>query len=300
MSKLFKPMLASSEVVLPHEVVYPCMASPKLDGIRSVIIEARPMSRTMKPIPNHHVQTVLSQPFFEGFDGELIVGDPTAENCFNVTTSGVMKVSGTPDFKFYVFDLVTNGTSDERYAEFLKRYEQIDPAWKKFIEVVPQHTVHDAEIMTMTEEVFHGQGYEGVIARRIDAEYKNGRSTKKEGIALKLKRFEDSEAEILGWYQGTTNTNTLTRNALGHAERSTAKAGKVLVDRIGGFDCRDIKTGVEFKLGCGGTQEELDALWEIRDTLVGRFAKYRFQPVGVKHKPRFPIFLGLRHEDDMS
>ena len=51
-----KPMLAA----LCEDVTklrYPVIASPKLDGIRALVIDGQLVSRTLKPIPNRYVQS---------------------------------------------------------------------------------------------------------------------------------------------------------------------------------------------------------------------------------------------------
>jgi DNA ligase 1 len=63
-------------------IKYPILASPKLDGIRCIMINGVAMSRTLKPIPNLYVQERLKN-LPNGLDGELIVGNPTNPDVFN-------------------------------------------------------------------------------------------------------------------------------------------------------------------------------------------------------------------------
>ena len=69
----FKPLLAYT-VKNPDALRFPVLVSPKLDGIRCVIHNDQPVSRTLKPIPNRFIQSELG--FYPPFDGELMVGDP--------------------------------------------------------------------------------------------------------------------------------------------------------------------------------------------------------------------------------
>ena len=66
-------------------------------------------------------------------------------------------------------------------------------------------------------------GYEGVMLRDPSAPYKYGRSTVRKGYLLKLKRFEDSEAEVIdivGLDDGHSRTATLVaRKADGSEKR---------------------------------------------------------------------------------
>jgi DNA ligase-1 len=54
-------------------------------------------SRTFKPIPNKEIQAALGRPEYNGLDGEIIVGDPTAEGCMQATTSFVMAPNKTEE-----------------------------------------------------------------------------------------------------------------------------------------------------------------------------------------------------------
>ena len=65
------------------------------------------------------------------------------------------------------------------------------------VRVVPQVLVHNEEELRAFEEKCLAEGYEGAMVRSLEGPYKCGRSTVKEGYLLKVKRFEDGEAEIL-------------------------------------------------------------------------------------------------------
>jgi DNA ligase-1 len=143
------------------------------------------------------------------------------------------------------------------------------------------------------------QGYEGVMLRDPAGPYKFGRSTLREGYLLKLKRFEDSEAEVLGVVERQANTNEATVSELGLTKRSHAKAGRVANGALGALKVRDIKTGVEFEIGSGFTESQRVSFWIRQRSLIGQLVKYKFFPVGTKDKPRHPIWLGWRSREDM-
>ena len=112
MTKQIKPLLAC-EVPL-DDVKFPVYVSTKLDGIRCLIIDGVAYSRSLKPIRNKYVQELFGKPEYNGLDGELVVGDIYAKDVFQKTTSGVMSAEGTPDVKFYVFDICT--TPEETFT----------------------------------------------------------------------------------------------------------------------------------------------------------------------------------------
>jgi len=76
----------------------------------------------------------------------------------------------------------------------------------------------------------------------------------------------------------------------------------VPADTLGEFHVRDVTTGLEFRVGTGEglTKELRKTIWDARDEYVGKIITYKYQPHGVKELPRFPVFKGFRHSDDMS
>ena len=98
-----KPLLSCG--VPLDKIRLPVFISTKLDGVRAVVIDSVVYSRSLKPIRNNYVQKLFGKPEYNGFDGKLVVGDVYARDVFQKTTSGVMSAEGTPDVKFYVFDV---------------------------------------------------------------------------------------------------------------------------------------------------------------------------------------------------
>ena len=143
-------------------------------------------------------------------------------------------------------------------------------------------------------------GFEGVMIRKGDGRYKFGRSTSNEGYLLKWKRFTDSEAEVLGFVEQNHNANEKEKDALGHSKRSQHKENLIPVGALGSLLVRDIRTKIDFGVGTGFNEADREHLWKIRKSLIGKIIKYRYQPVGVKEAPRFPVFLSFRHGEDMS
>ena len=82
--KHVKPMLAGKATDEQIEKLFESKsemyASPKLDGIRCMIQDGVALSRSLKPIRNEFIQSILSNPMFDGLDGEIISGDPTADD----------------------------------------------------------------------------------------------------------------------------------------------------------------------------------------------------------------------------
>ena len=114
-----KPMLASTlENVDSINYSLGLIVSPKLDGIRCLIINGVAMSRSLKPIRNEYVQFLFGRSGYNGLDGELVVGDPCSKTCYRDTNSGVMSQDGQPDVRFHVFDRFDiSGGFRNRYAQ---------------------------------------------------------------------------------------------------------------------------------------------------------------------------------------
>ena len=286
----FKPMLAGkcSDV---KRLRFPVVASPKLDGIRATVQGGVVMSRSLKPIPNRHVQALFSQ--CEGFDGELIAGDPTAPNVFRATTSAVMTEEGTPDVNFWVFD-----SFREPNVPWWLRLPTLSDHPK--VVIVDQIKCHTVDELDAVESRCLSLGYEGVMLRDPNGPYKQGRSTEREGILLKLKRFEDSEALVLGMVEKMHNGNEAKTNALGHTERSGHQANLLPMNTMGALLVKDLNTGIEFSIGSGFDDDERARWWAMKNNGRGRIIKYQHFPSGVKDKPRFPTYLGERNPMDMS
>ena len=288
-----KPMLAGKADNL-SALYFPMLLSEKLDGVRAIVTDGVVLSRSLKPIPNPFVQTLFGT-LPNGTDGELIVGNPKAPDAYRKTVSAVMREYGEESaLCFYAFDnyLYTGG--------FTQRFERVKALSAPHVVVVSHELVTCVADIERMEAALVGQGAEGVMLRSCTGPYKFGRSTEKEQYLLKVKRFVDSDAEVLSAFELEHNENEAKTNALGRTERSTAKAGKVLSGLMGGLNVRDCVTGVEFAIGTGFDANDRKVLWEQRDTLPGKLLKYKHFPSGGKDKPRHPVFLGWRSKEDMS
>lgn len=286
MSEIFKCMLATDADL--DKLRFPLLASAKLDGVRAVVRDGVVFSRSNKPIPNAHVQKLFGK--YTHFDGELIVGNPTNKTCYRDTVSGVMSVDGEPDVKLYVFDHV--GEPSHLYNFRAERLTE------------SKHVIVHEQVMCLTledilkyEEQCLDAGYEGLILRDPNAPYKQGRSTVKEGYLLKLKRFVDDEATVIGLEERMHNGNVATVNELGRTARSSHKENKSGRGDLGALLLRH-SSGIEFSCGTGFTDGERGEIWANRDRYLGQLAKYKHFPVGAKDLPRHPVFLGWRDRRD--
>lgn len=271
---------------------FPLFASPKLDGVRALITSQGVLSRSLKRIPNRYIQYKL-QDFKVGYDGELIVGSPTSRTCYRDTVSGVMREDGEPDFRFYVFD-----TFEKFDQPYTKRFHDPYRAALDWPGEFLEHTyITNMDELLEYEQGMLERGYEGIMLRDMYAPYKFGRSTVKEGYLLKLKRFEDAEARVIGFEELMHNGNEAKINALGRTERSSHMENKYGLNMLGALVCA-FGRDQQFNIGTGFTEADRKEIWQNREKYRGKVAKYKFFAVGMKDLPRHPVWLGWRDERD--
>jgi DNA ligase 1 len=298
----FKPMLAS-HCKDTSKLKFPVLASKKLDGVRATVQGGVLLSRSLKQIPNVHVQNMFAG-LPEGLDGELIFGDPCSPSAYRDTVSIVMSDDKPADgVRLHVFDVFSETAGfGTRIAEACMI---VDHANDSNVVYVRHNRIECIEELDEFEAVALAEGNEGVMIRSLTGPYKQGRSSEKEQYLLKLKRFCDTEAIVTGTYELQHNANDSFVNELGRTARSTEKAGKVGLDTLGGFYVRGSAgqpfDGVEFKVGNGQgmTQELRKELWADRESLIGRTIKIKYFPTGGKDRPRHPLWLGWRDVRDM-
>ncbi|MBP2232536.1 DNA ligase-1 [Azospirillum agricola] len=296
MDKPFKPMRAESAGSIT-DLPYPLLASPKIDGIRCVTRpDAGALSNTLRPIPNEHIRAMLAAEGLRDLDGEITAGDPTAFDAFSVSTSAIMTKKGKPAFTFHVFDDLSDPS--QGFSDRLQQLRGRD--LPPFVRIVEQRLVTCPADLEAFEAECLSAGYEGVMLRRPDAAYKFGRSTLAEAGLLKLKRFVDFEAEVIGVEELHRNANAATVNALGYTERSISREGLLAAGILGALVCRAPSFDLPFNVGSGFSDAQRAELWSSRDGLVGKLVKVKYQPCGTKDRPRLPVFLGFRHIDDVA
>jgi DNA ligase-1 len=209
-----KPMLASAAPKTENdyeilEAMLPYLVSVKLDGIRILTHPVHgPCTRVFKDIPNDHIRATLYSDCPTYLDGEVMTyNDDGTQRTFNEIQGDVMRKSGTPNFKFHVFDFFR--TPDH---EFQFRYDEL---WRmEYAEEMPTcvHIVEHTKLTTMAAiNAFAKQalldGYEGAMLRSLDGKYKQGRSTLRQGWLVKIKFFSDAEGTVIGFDERTHNAN---------------------------------------------------------------------------------------------
>lgn len=316
---IVKPMLAAT-VKDVNQLRFPLLASAKIDGIRAFTRGGKLLSRTGKPIPNNHIRQTLEAILPDGMDGELVVG-----NNYQETNSGVMTVGGKPEFTYWVFDWF----KDRPFNLFCDRTKKLEEWFEEKFDFIidnnisgvylgdinsprlimlPHTKLLNLDQLTRFEQDCLAKGYEGVMLRDPNGLYKQGRSTMREQGLMKLKRFTDGEAVVIGVEELMINDNPQTTSELGYAKRSSHQENKRPGNMLGALVVRDLKTGVEFNIGTGFTEQDRKRMWKgvkaianisPGSEVIGLICKYKSFHIGVKDKPRHPVFLGFRSKEDM-
>ena len=302
---VFRPSLAANasweeinQILTRGDVMY---ASTKLDGIRACVLNGKLVSRTLKPIRNRYIQSLLGSPELEGLDGELIVGAPYGEGVFARTSSDVMSEAGQPNFTYYVID---NHGLGRAGIPFIDRYEALKITQKTWnipeIKLLHQNPFWETAGLEEYEQGVVAEGYEGVILRWSHSPYKLGRSTVRERYMLKLKRFQDSEAAVIGFQERMKNENEPTRDARGLTVRSVHQANQRPSDTLGALRIQDLKKPEwVFNIGSGFDDATRQKIWNNQGFYLGKIVKYKYLPIGTVDLPRHPIFLGFRDQEDL-
>ncbi len=313
----FAPMLASDW--REGKVKYPCLISPKIDGVRALNRNGKLLARSLKSHENKHVTQVFSLPEFHGFDGEMILGDnPVAPDLCRLTSGAMRRHDSVDTFTWWLFDYVTEETEGLPYMErmaALEKYVYCDLANHpliKHIAIVATSLVHNEKELLEKDSKYLDIGFEGSILRDPKGLYKHGRSDGKMQV-WRIKRFLDSEFIIDEIIEGESNGNEAVTNELGRTERSTHQENMTPNGLVGSFKGRLIKdvldpqsgaiiipADTEIVVSAGKLTHELRKFYfENQSEVIGQIGKFKLFPKGTKDKPRFPVFDSIRSKEDM-
>lgn len=313
MTKPFKPMKAVDAKL--DKLRFPLILLPKVDGVRGLNQEGRALSRTLADIRNHHTRKVFSQDYLDGLDGEMIAERWNHPRLVSLTTSATSDHNATPFVQWMIFDDFSypNKGYLERLHAAESRVEAIlkhKPEMKGRLRMMPFHVVNNEEEMLHWESYYLDLGMEGIILRDPNKPYKNGRGTVTAGDYLRVKRYVEELFRITSIEEAMENTNEAELDNLGHTKRSTAKAGMVpkgMIGKVHGVWLKDVewngqvlfKEGEPVLMGPGSlTHKEREYYWNNPQEFVGRMGKCKTFPIGVKDKPRFPLFVTLVNPED--
>lgn len=237
--------------------------SEKLDGVRA--------RWTGSILLTRNGNVIHSPPWFTrnwpnvALDGELWV----RRGAFEYTASIVLR--DNPDDRwrevmFMAFDLPN---SLHTFEVRLKQMEAIvESVPQNTLSVIPQITLPSQETLHSKLDDIVAVGGEGLMLHHKQSRYKDGRSEH----LLKLKQFQDAEAQVLAHIQGNGAFTNL--------------MGSLLVET---------ETGVRFKLGSGFSHAE-----RANPPEIGSWVTFKYYGLTAYGKPRFASFLHIRPSQDLS
>lgn len=315
-----------------YKLQFPYIMSYKVDGVRALGLSEHGgvVGRSLKPFKNRFVHDWLWVPESNGFDGELVLGDWTSARLCSETTGFVNRKTpkdGKPtesdELKWYIYDYLHPDFVNKPYEERMEAAHRVANQLafelagcsredaKRFYPM-PWKMANSLEDILEFEDRALDLGFEGVILRDPGGLHKSGRASVKTNSYLRIKRFVDFEGVILEIKEAMENRNAPKINELGRTERSTHAENMVPKGMAGSIVMCVIKDVVDrgaivlyagdiVEVGPGNlTHPERIEMYINRATYTGKVGKAKMFPKGLKDKPRFPTFTGLRAEEDMS
>lgn len=255
-----KPDLLLAEVYRDGIAVEQYWVSEKLDGVRAYWDGKQLISRggEVIAVPAWFIKNFPKT----ALDGELWLG----RNQFAATFSIVSKLQPIDhewqQIQYHIFELPNApGSFTERISAMQALIKQQK---SPYLTLIPQFRIADKAQLLEKLRQLEQQGGEGLMLHHQDALYKTGRSSD----LLKLKSYQDTEAEVIGYRPGKGKYQGMT--------------GALVVKTA---------EGKTFGLGSGLT----DALRQ-NPPKIGTVVTYRYNGFTNKGLPRFARFLRVRQE----
>ncbi len=254
------PALLLAEVDRGQVDITRYLVSEKLDGVRAYWDGERLLTRGGREIqaPRWFVDGLPKQKL----DGELWLGRGTFERLSGIVRREQPVDAEWRSVRYMIFELPeTSGTFRQRAEAIRQLVHAVNVPWLQEIE---QFEVVDRKMLKARLDAVVRSGGEGLMLHRADALYATGRSQD----LLKLKPWDDAEAEVIGHLPGKGKYRGM----------------------LGALRMR-LPDGREFSLGSGLS----DAL-RREPPPIGSLVTYRFRDLTASGLPRFPTFLRIRHE----
>lgn len=233
--------------------------SEKLDGVRAYWDGKQFLSRqgNIYYAPDWFIQGLPAVPL----DGELWID----RKKFQRTVSIVRRQDKNDlwkEVRFLIFDApAANGGFEERLV-FLKN--ALAGAASKFAREHVHERCKSLDALRAELKRIEALGGEGLMLRQPGSKYVAGRSS----TLLKVKTFHDAEAIVIGHQAG--------------AGRHKGRMGALLVR---------LPDGAEFAIGTGFSDRERE-----NPPTIGATVTFRYQELSDGGVPRFPSWVGVRHD----
>jgi ATP-dependent DNA ligase len=270
-SDILLPMLAHTFSKRKHDLNYPALAQPKLNGIRCLAkkISDEEMVYTSREAKIFSTLEHLTPDLLkimkvkQVLDGELF----TRELTFQQITSAVKRLQDNTDLiQLWVYDIVDSDTPfDRRLVQYLKMVEKANS--DRVVSVTCEEVKSDEEVMVLHDRYYEA-AFEGIMIRNREGLYKE---TYRSKDLQKHKNFIDDEFEIIGYHDGE-----------GKDEGAVT------------WICVT-KDGEEFDCTPNGTYPQRYKWWEDRKKYIGKMLTVRYQNLSDdRNVPVFPKGIVIR------
>jgi DNA ligase-1 len=288
-------MLANKFAEKGHNIRYPCLAQPKLDGIRYSARKISPTEiqvRTRNDGPCHFFNEIkqallaLDMPADLVLDGEFysrrIPFRTLNGHCNRKSLDGVHGFNNISkldleSIQYHLFDCYFINTPQmpfvERHAFLVKLLEHNQSPFLQLVQVHP--IAKEAEIKPLHDQFVTEGGYEGIMIRNIASAYK---LKDRSNDLLKFKVFQDSEFTIVDCI---ASENGKEQNLI------------IYVLQVPG-------TELTFNCRPRDTHEARRVDYEIFQThpenFIGKKYMVRYQECYENGVPRFPVGIAIRYD----
>lgn len=279
----------TEEQVRAHLEHGPLLMTRKWDGIRTRVKNGITVTgKELKFLKNQHIAESLCC-IGPDLDGELVCYDSNGDMLdFNSTQSGVMSIGSTPSWLFHVFDCPD--VDDDYQGRVSWLYRTIPKLAHPNIHMCEVEWCFTYEQVEAYVQDCLDRGFEGAIGRVRTGPYKEGRSTLREGYAMKFKPLEDQEGLCIGWTPYYVNTADPTLNAVGLQRRAKRIETQELVPGMFGALILQTEEWGEILVGTGFTDLQRCNPHQFYHKMI----TYTFQRNHSKDKPHAARFKSVR------
>ena len=232
------------------------LLSEKLDGVRAFWDGKQFLSRQGNRFHAPSWFTVGLP--LEPLDGELWI----ARKSFQRTVSIVKRQDGSDlwnELRFLVFDAPADEGPFEKRLKLIEMIMEINRP--PFAQAHPHIGYAGHDHLQRELDRIESLGGEGLMLRQSGSFYSAGRSS----TLLKVKRFHDAEARVIGYEPGRG--------------RHTGRMGALLVE---------MANGVQFEIGTGYTDAQRN-----QPAPIGSTVTFKYQELTDRGTPRFASFVGI-------
>jgi ATP-dependent DNA ligase len=267
------PMLALDYNKRGKDIVFPCYAQRKLDGVRCVAIAGKGLfSRNGKAMSAHLTAIraeIDSLPAGTILDGELYADKEHLgfQEIVGLAKKGTLKAGDAEKIGHMylcVYDSIRDGTNKDRkkWLEALFTERAF-----KHLRLLPTAVCNSEADAKFLHAEYVAEGYEGLILRNVKGLYKVAHRSKD---LQKYKEFLDDEFKIVGFKEGDGVEKGCVIWTCATAEGAQ-------------FDCRP-----------RGSREERCDLFRRGRSFIGKPLTVRFQEWSDDKIPRFPVGITIR------